>query len=200
MMFPLLAILAATPVPEQPPEHHPLGISLAGGWNMPGGLLGAELDYRFSDRIAAGVAGGLGSWGPRLSVFGRLYFGVVSFTPRSNLGEWFLEPSVSCNFGMRYEIIEPPGPLQGAHPVPVAFIERMPTFAVAAAIGWAITLEERFFFAWRLGFVFRLRSRNVLVRAQPDEAGLTTTGIDKLDTINQHQGPMLGVTAGVRLF
>jgi hypothetical protein len=75
--------------------NHRFDIAVSGGINNPAGVIGLESDLRFTPFFSVGVAGGIGTWGPRLSPQFRVYpFGADWW----NLGV-FVETGLSVNLG-----------------------------------------------------------------------------------------------------
>lgn len=79
---------------------HRWDIAVSGGVNNPAGVIGLESDLRFTPFFSVGVAGGIGTWGPRMSPQFRVYpFGA----DWRNLGV-FVETGLSVNLGGQAEI------------------------------------------------------------------------------------------------
>ena len=80
--------------------NHRFDIAVSGGINNPAGVIGLESELRFTPFFSVEVAGGVGTWGPRLSPQFRVYpFGADGW----NLGV-FVETGLSVNLGGQAEI------------------------------------------------------------------------------------------------
>src|SRR6476659_5061164 len=80
--------------------YHRWDIAVSGGVNNPAGVIGLESDLRFTPFFSVAIAGGVGTWGPRLSPQFRVYpFGADWL----NVGV-FVEAGLSVNLGGQVEI------------------------------------------------------------------------------------------------
>jgi len=96
----LVTLAAGTVASAQTVKGHRWDIAVSGGINNPAGVIGLESDLRFTPFFSVGVAGGVGTWGPRLSPQFRVYpFGADWL----NLGV-FVETGLSVSLGGQVEI------------------------------------------------------------------------------------------------
>lgn len=120
------------------PGHPRFDIAVSGGINNPAGIIGLESDLRFSPFFSVGVAGGIGTWGPRLSPQFRVYpFGADWW----NLGV-FVETGLSVNLGGQAEITD-------GSPV---LVVKAPTPALNISMGLRRHFGERLFGIVRAGW------------------------------------------------
>jgi hypothetical protein len=119
--------------------NHRWDIAVSGGINNPAGTIGLESDLRFTPFFSVGVAGGIGTWGPRLSPQFRVYpFGA----DWQNLGV-FVETGLSVNLGGQAEI---------ADGSTTTLVVRAPTPALNISMGLRRHFGERLFGIVRAGW------------------------------------------------
>jgi hypothetical protein len=138
----IVALTAGTMAAAQTPEasrNHPWDFAVSGGINNPAGTVGLESDLRFTPYFSVGIAGGLGSWGPRLSPQFRVYpFGA----DWRNLG-LFVETGLSVNLGGQVEIGD------GST---TSLLIRTPTVALNISTGIRQHFGEHLFALLRMGW------------------------------------------------
>ena len=117
-----------------------LDLGATGGFNNPGGIIGAEADFRlFTGYLSAGLSGGTGAWGVRVSPHVRAYpFGL-------DVAGLFAEAAFSMNFGGTTET--------KVNGVVLERAERLVTPVLHVGAGWRQTLNS---FTWLL---FRVREQ-----------------------------------------
>jgi hypothetical protein len=114
-------------------------IAVSGGISNPAGVIGLESDLRFTPYFSVGVAGGIGTWGPRLSPQFRVYpFGA----DWRNLGV-FVETGLSVNLGGQTTITD------GST---TTLVTRNPTPALNISMGLRRHFGERLFGMVRAGW------------------------------------------------
>src|SRR4051812_11160914 len=137
----LVALTAGTIASAQTVKgsgNHRFDIAVSGGINNPAGVIGLESDLRFTPFFSVGVAGGIGTWGPRLSPQFRVYpFGA----DWGNLGV-FVETGLSVNLGGRAEVSD------GS----TFLVTRAPTPALNISMGLRRHFGERLFGMVRAGW------------------------------------------------
>jgi hypothetical protein len=109
-----------------------IDLGFSGGLNTPAGM-GVEGVMRLDRIIAFGAAAGYGSWGPKLSVIGRVHL------ENSIAQGLFLEPSLSVNMG-------------GTRFMDNATLPPVGNFTVAGGYRWSVL--ERAWVVLRLGQTF----------------------------------------------
>jgi hypothetical protein len=138
----LVTLTAGTIASAQTVErsgNHRWDIAVSGGINNPAGIIGLESDLRFTPFFSVGVAGGIGTWGPRLSPQFRVYpFGADWW----NLGV-FVETGLSVNLGGQAEI---------ADGSTTTLVVRTPTPALNISVGLRRHFGERLFGIVRAGW------------------------------------------------
>src|SRR4051812_14567219 len=119
--------------------NHRWDIAVSGGISNPAGVIGLESDLRFTPFFSVGVAGGIGTWGPRLSPQFRVYpFGA----DWQNLGV-FVETGLSVNLGGQAEI---------ADGSTTTLVVRAPTPALNISMGLRRHFGEHLFGIVRAGW------------------------------------------------
>jgi hypothetical protein len=110
-----------------------IDLGVGGGLNTPGGV-GVEGIWRLDRIVAVGAAAGYGSWGPRMSLIGRVHL------ENSVAQGIFVEPSLSVNFGgqrsLTSDVSVPP----------------VGNFSVAGGYRWS--LADRMWVVFRVGQSF----------------------------------------------
>jgi len=138
----LVALTAGTTASAQTVKgagNHRWDIAVSGGINNPAGVVGLEADLRFTPFFSVGVAGGVGTWGPRLSPQFRVYpFGSDWW----NLGV-FVETGLSVSLGGQVEI----GDGRTTN-----LVARNPTAALNVSMGLRRHFGERLFGLVRAGW------------------------------------------------
>ncbi len=159
-----------------------LDLGATGGFNNPGGIVGAEADFRlFTGYLSAGLSGGTGAWGVRVSPHVRAYpFGL-------EVAGLFAEAAVSMNFGGTTETKVNGQVLERA--------ERMVTPVVHVGAGWRQTLNSFTWLLFRVGWGFRFTDDNFRYSLGSGEAGLGT-----VLALSQPGGFSIGLSAGFSVF
>ncbi len=133
------------PVERREPRtwnHFDLGVS--GGFNSPGGIVGAEAEFRPIRFLGIRASGCIGAWGGRISPGLRVY---------GWLGQWggvFIDGALAMNLG---------GPIRIAVGERAWAVERDFTATAIPALGGKLRLGPVFFEA-RVGYAFRLKQDN----------------------------------------
>jgi hypothetical protein len=143
LRFALLACLAALPAFAAGKQ---IDVGFSGGLNTPAGM-GVEGVMRFDRIVAVGAAAGYGSWGPKVSVIGRVHL------ENSIAQGFFLEPSLSVNMGGN-RLMDT-----------AAALPPVGNFTVAAGYRW--TLFERLWVVLRVGQCFSFGAPAAMGTAAP---------------------------------
>lgn len=147
----LLSVPAfAAEVPEVDSRIPRLDIGGSVGINNPAGIYGIETDYRFLDRVSAGLSGGSGAWGPRISGGARVYPFAIQ-----NAG-LFLEAGLSLNVGGSTSLT--------VNDETVQEVDMLLTPTANTAIGYRAQFKDFGWTALKLGYGLRLRQENIRVR------------------------------------
>jgi hypothetical protein len=88
--------MSAEPTSEAPVESekpYNVNIGVSAGIDNPAGIVGLEAEYRIHQYFSAGIAGGIGLWGPRISPNAKLEY---QFNDATGI---FLEAALSINTG-----------------------------------------------------------------------------------------------------
>lgn len=159
-----------------------LDLGITGGFNNPGGIIGAELEFRmFTSYLAGGLSGGTGAWGPRVSAHVRAYpFGC-------DVAGLFAEAAFSMNFGglsdtkVNGEVVER--------------AEKLVTPVVHVGAGWRQALNRWSWLSVRVGYGFRFTDDNVrylIGTADGAQGGVIA--------LSQPGGFSIGLSAGFSIF
>lgn len=159
-----------------------LDLGATGGFNNPGGIIGAEADLRlFTGYLSAGLSGGTGAWGVRVSPHLRAYpFGV-------DVAGLFAEAAVSMNFGGTTETKINGQVLERA--------ERLVTPVIHVGAGWRQTLNAFTYVLFRVGWGFRFTDDNYRYTIGTGDAGLGA-----LIALSEPGGFSIGLSAGFAIF
>ena len=159
-----------------------LDLGATGGFNNPGGIIGAEADFRlFTGSLSAGLSGGTGVGGVRVSPHVRAYpFGV-------DVAGLFAEAAVSMNFGGTTETKINGQMLERA--------ERLVTPVIHVGAGWRQTLNSFTYLLFRVGWGFRFTDDNYRYTIGNGDAGLGA-----LLALSEPGGFSIGLSAGFSIF
>ncbi len=113
-------------------DHKLIDVGFSGGLNSPAGV-GVESIVRLDRIVAVGAAAGYGSWGPKVSLIGRVHL------ENSVAQGLFLEPSLTMNMG-------------GLRPQDTTSIPPAGNFTVAGGYRWSFL--ERLWVVLRVGQSF----------------------------------------------
>jgi hypothetical protein len=185
---PVRPVMASAPVspgislfdPDRP--YRLLDLGVTGGFNNPGGIIGAEADFRiFNAYLSGGLSGGQGAWGPRVSAHVRAYpFGL-------DLAGFFAEAAFSMNFGgiqdnkLNGEVVER--------------AEKLVTPVVHVGAGWRQTLNRFTWLLVRVGYGFRFTNDNIRYQIGGSDGLLGATL-----ALSQPGGFSIGLSAGFAIF
>lgn len=166
--------------PDRP--YRLLDLGVTGGFNNPGGIIGAEADFRiFNAYLSGGFAGGQGAWGPRVSAHVRAYpFGL-------DIAGFFAEAAFSMNFGgiqenkFNGEVTER--------------AEKLVTPVVHVGAGWRQSLNRWTWLLVRVGYGFRFTDDNIRYQVGGADGLLGATL-----ALSQPGGFSIGLSAGFSIF
>lgn len=157
-----------------------LDIGVTTGFNNPGGIYGAEVDFRLFNRLSLGLAAGSGAWGPRLTPQVRLYpFGV-------DTAGLFLEGGAALNLGGT-ATAESNG--QVVQEADMAF-----TPVVNASLGYRFSWGRNAWSALRVGYGFRLNNEQAYTLR--GGATLVDPLMETLLEASEPGGFLVGLSAG----
>ena len=159
-----------------------IDIGATGGFNNPGGIIGAEVDFRlFTGYLSAGLSGGQGAWGVRVSPHARVYpFGL-------DVAGLFVEGAFSMNFGGMTET--------KVNGVVIESAERLVTPVLHVGAGWRQTLNSFTWLLFRVGWGFRFTDDNFHYKVGNGDAGLAS-----VLSLSEPGGFSVGLSAGFALF
>ena len=159
-----------------------LDLGATGGFTNPGGIIGAEADFRlFTGYLSAGISGGQGAWGVRVSPHVRVYpFGL-------DVAGLFVEGAFSMNFGGMTET-----KVNGAV---VERAERLVTPVLHVGGGWRQTLNSFTWLLFRVGWGFRFTDDNFRYQVGTGDAGLAS-----VLALSEPGGFSIGLSAGFAIF
>src|SRR5688572_31937118 len=140
-----LLLLSLVAVPALA-EGRSVDLGFSGGLNTPAGV-GVEGIWRIDRIVALGAAAGYGSWGPRMSLIGRVH---LENTVAQGL---FLEPSLSVNLG-------------GQRSLSNDAISVPPVGNVTVAGGYRWSFAERLWVVFRVGQSFSFGAPSTMPAAQ----------------------------------
>jgi hypothetical protein len=129
-------------------------VGFSGGLNTPAGV-GVEGIWRLDRIVALGAAAGYGSWGPKMSLIGRVHL------ENSVAQGLFLEPSLTVNFGGQRLSSDSAVPPVG-------------NFTVAGGYRW--TFADRLWLVFRVGQSFSFGAPS----SMPQAASSASTAGDQL--------------------
>lgn len=166
--------------PDRP--YRLLDLGVTGGFNNPGGIIGAEADFRLlTGYLSAGLSGGTGAWGVRVSPHVRAYpFGL-------DVAGLFVEGAFSLNFGGVTETKVNGAVLERA--------ERLVTPVLHVAAGWRQTLNSFTWLLFRVGWGFRFTDDNFRYQLGNGDGGLGA-----VLALSQPGGFSIGLSAGFAIF
>jgi hypothetical protein len=150
MRLPVLIALLSTAVFA---EGRGVDLGFSGGLNTPAGV-GVEGIWRIDRIVALGAAAGYGSWGPRMSLIGRVHL------ENSVAQGLFLEPSLTVNFG-------------GQRSLSADAISVPPVGNFTVAGGYRWSFAERLWLVFRVGQSFSFGAPSTLAGAQSPSSGAT---------------------------
>lgn len=159
-------------------EMHRLDVGLTMGFNNPGGIYGAETDFRLIDRFSVGLAGGRGAWGIRITPQVRLY------PFRITTAGLFLESGLSLNLGGKAAVSVDGTVVQEA--------DRAFTPVANVGIGYRSAPYEWGWSAIRVGYGFRLKKDNYTLR----DATVLDPLMETLLAASQPGGFLIGISGG----
>jgi hypothetical protein len=162
------ALVAATALADS----KKIDVGFSGGLNTPAGM-GVEGVMRFDRIIAFGAAAGYGSWGPKLSVIGRVHL------ENSIAQGLFLEPSLTVNMG-------------GTRFMDNTTLPPVGNFTVAGGYRWAVL--ERGWVVLRVGQTFSFGAPSGMSAAMP---AATSTGETVTRLLFRADGPPQGWVFGL---
>ncbi|MFT3712660.1 MAG: hypothetical protein QM817_33845 [Archangium sp.] len=159
-----------------------LDLGVTGGFNNPGGIIGAEADFRiFTAYLSGGLSGGQGAWGPRVSAHVRAYpFGV-------DVAGFFAEAAFSMNFGGIAETKFNGEVTERA--------EKLVTPVVHVGGGWRQSLNRWTWLLVRVGYGFRFTDDNIRYQFTTNDGLLGATL-----ALSQPGGFSIGLSAGFAIF
>ena len=159
-----------------------LDLGATGGFNNPGGIIGAEADFRlFTSYLSAGLSGGTGAWGVRVSPHVRVYpFGL-------DVAGLFVEGAFSMNFGGVTETKVNGEVLERA--------ERLVTPVLHVGAGGRQTLNSFTWLLFRVGWGFRFTDDNFRYQLGNGDGGLGA-----VLSLSEPGGFSIGLSAGFAIF
>ena len=159
-----------------------IDIGATGGFNNPGGIIGAEVDFRlFTGYLSAGLSGGQGAWGVRVSPHARVYpFGL-------DVAGLFVEGAFSMNFGGMTET--------KVNGVVIESAERLVTPVLHVGAGWRQTLNSFTWLLFRVGWGFRFTDDNFRYQLGNGDGGLGA-----VLSLSEPGGFSIGLSAGFAIF
>ena len=166
--------------PERP--YRLLDLGVTGGFNNPGGIIGAEADFRLlTSYLSAGLSGGTGAWGVRVSPHVRAYpFGL-------DVARALAEAALSLNFGGVTET--------KVNGVALERAERLVTPVLHVGAGWRQTLNSFTWLLLRVGWGFRFTDDNFRYQLGNGDGGLGA-----VLALSQPGGFSIGLSAGFAIF
>lgn len=158
-----------------------LDLGLAAGLNTPSGVFGVEMEFRPIQWLGLQVGGGTGEWGYRVSPLMRVYpLGRRSFSP-------FLEAGASFNLGQQTTVGG-----DAAQPVELLF-----TPVAVVGLGVRGDLGAHAFITPRVGWGKRLRQDNI---RSSDNGRLIDPSVESVNSLEQQEGLLVGLSVGVSFF
>lgn len=166
--------------PERP--YRLLDLGVTGGFNNPGGIIGAQADFRLlTSYLSAGLSGGTGAWGVRVSPHVRAYpFGL-------DVAGLFVEGAFCLNFGGVTET--------KVNGVVLERAERLVTPVLHVGAGWRQTLNSFTWLLFRVGWGFRFTDDNFRFQLGNGDGGLGA-----VLALSQPGGFSIGLSAGFAIF
>ena len=175
LRIPLLAglVAAATALGDEGKKNIDVGFS--GGLNTPAGM-GVESVMRLNRILAVGGGAGYGSWGPKVSLIGRVHL------ENSVAQGLFLEPSITVNMG-------------GTRFMDNAQLPVVGNFTVAGGYRWSVL--ERGWVVFRVGQTFSFGAPSNTTTGMPAATSTSETVTRLLFRADAPpQGWVLGLATG----